>query len=95
VLDRRNHLSIGIAILMDGAMQDQLITSLWMLSFRQPGKFFCSHGSRQSEPFCQSAVPFPLDGVALLPVVLRGVSELLRVVGLCLAGREWLRDIQH
>src|SRR4051794_14534824 len=40
-------------------------------------------------------MPFALYGVALLPIVLLGGGELLRMVSLCLACGERFRDIEH
>ena len=73
----------------------QLLTRLRVLSFGEPGELLRADRTGEAEVFGQTAVPFALNGVALFPIVLPGGGEFFGMVGLCLAGGEWFRDIQH
>src|SRR5580698_2506448 len=86
VLYGRDHISLCVAILMNGPMQNQLLARLRVQTFREACELFRAYGSCQPKLICQPAVPFALNGVALLPVVLLGGGELFLVILLGLAG---------
>src|SRR5581483_8968959 len=66
-----------------------------MLALGETGELLRTDSAGQLECVGQLAMPFPLYGVALLPVVLLGGGELFLVIRLRLGCGERFRDIQH
>src|ERR1700739_2577320 len=92
---RRNCLTFLVLVLMHLTVPNQLLPGLWVLPFRETGELIGADATGQGEFFGQPAVPPPLNGVVLLPIILLGGGELLGVVGLRLGCRERFRDGQH
>src|SRR6185437_3222538 len=88
MLDWGDDLPIAVAIFMDGAMRYQLPASRRVLSLGQAGELLCTDCAGQPKMFRQLSMPFPLNGVSLLPIVLLGCGELFGMVGLRLGCRE-------
>src|SRR4030081_2832742 len=76
-------------------MPNQLLTSLGMLAFGETGELFCSNRTSESKLLGQCAVPFALNRVTLLPIILLARGELFRVVCPRLTGGQRFRDGQH
>src|SRR5260370_37854918 len=91
MLYRSNGLAVLGLVLMHLAMFDQLFSGLWVLSFGETGELFRSNSTGESELVGQPAMPFSLNRVALLPIVLLGCREPLGMVRLCLGSRERFR----
>ena len=87
--------SVGGCVLLAVAVPDQLLSREGILALTETSEVQLVDGSRKAIPLGHTALPFPENGVALLPIVLLGGHELLGVIGLRLAGTEWFGDGQH
>ena len=89
VLHAGDGLAMLILILVGGAMLDKLFARERMLPLAEPGKLLRAHAAGETEFLRQLALPLACDGLFLAPIVLFFGRELLGVVGLRLARREW------
>ena len=87
MLDGRDRLARLRSCIHGRRDANQLLAGLRVLAFGETGELLRAHGSRQAELLGQLAMPFALNGVALLPIVLLGGGELFGVIGLRLAWR--------
>ncbi len=92
---RSDRLPILGLVFMHLAMAHQLLSGRGVLAFGETGELFRSNRPSKAELLGELALPFALNGVALLPVVLFGGSELFRMIGLRLACGERFGDGQH
>jgi hypothetical protein len=63
-------------------MAYKLFAGLRMLPFGETGKLFRTDATGKAELVRKLALPFTLDRIALLPIVLLGCGELLGMIGL-------------
>src|ERR1700761_6307346 len=92
---RRNDLACFGFVLLHLSMTHQLLAGSWMLPFGETGKFFWSYRALKPKLVDEPTLPFPLDGIALLPIVLHSGGKLFGVIALCLTGGQRFRDGQH
>ena len=82
-------------VLLGLPMLHQLLGTMGVPALAEAAKVLCVDGTNESVLLGQLALPFSENRVALLPIVLLGGGELLGVIGLRLAGTDWLRDGEH
>src|ERR1019366_6752615 len=95
VLHRLDVLAVGVLIFIGRSLPHKLLSGLRMLALAEFCEVLGRDGPGEAELRGQSPLPFASDDALLRPIVLLLRSELLLVVGLCLACGEWFRNGQH
>ncbi len=92
MLHRFDRLAVWALVLVGSALPDQLLARFWMLALAKALKISGRDGSGEAESAGELALPLAPDFTFLRPVILLFCGELLRMVGLRLAGRKRFRN---
>src|SRR6266704_1507924 len=95
VFHRADPLAAPVHVFSGRLAADELLPSDRVLSFGEPLEMFLAHFSAQSPLLREPAMPLPMNLLCFGVIVLAGVAKLFRVIRLCLARAQWLRDCQH
>src|SRR5713226_1443146 len=95
VFHRAYFLAAPVQVFSGRLVADELFARDRMLPFAKPLKVVLADLTAQSPLLDEPSVPLPSNLVCFGVVVLSRVAKLFRVIRLCLACAQWLRDCQH
>src|SRR5216683_974127 len=95
VFHRAYFLAPPVHVFSGRLVADELFACDRLLPFAKPMKVLLADLTAQSPLLREPSVPLPANLVCFGVVVLSRVAKLFRVIRLCLACAQWLRDCQH
>src|SRR5260370_4156794 len=95
VFHRAYFLAAPVHVFSGRLVADELFGGDPMLPFAKALKVLLADLTAQSPLLGESSVPLPANLLRFGVVVLSRVAKLFRVIRLCLARAQWLRDCQH